>query len=277
MTRERDRFDEFYRRKWEGHDGLWEERYPADQVVYATSVYRRRNEAISRSAVGAMTALDIGCGVGDLTLMLDELGISMVAGDVAAENVRRTRVNLLQHGVPARVVRHEGEHLPFEDSSFDLVVVADVIEHVVSVSATLREVRRVLRPGGRLICVTPVRGTLQAWRLADWFARSIAKPWRRPSWPGFRHEAVLERFLSKRELREAICRSGLRPTIFQRICFYPAPETAGAFGAVMRRLHEIRGPHGFENTSLRVIRAFDALSRLGVFNQKQLWVAKKRA
>jgi SAM-dependent methyltransferase len=53
------------------------------------------------------------------------------------------------------VIRGVGERLPFVDESFDLIVCLWVLEHLKGPAATLREVRRVLRPGGHFIFVTP--------------------------------------------------------------------------------------------------------------------------
>ena len=275
LNRERERFDAFYRRKWAGHDGFWAERYPPDQRVYAASVYGRRNEAIlAEAGPRPGIVLDLGCGVGDLSQLLAERTERVVASDVSLENARRAQANLGKAGVKAAVVQGEGERLPFADGTFDLVIVADVIEHVASVPATLQEIRRVLGTGGRMICATPIRSTLQGWRAADWAARKLARPTRVAPFE-WRNADVHETFLSPRELRSAIVAAGMRPLRFRRVCFYPAAETPGAFGAVMSWTHGRSGPVAFERTAARVLGAFDTIERLGVLNQKQLWVAER--
>lgn len=269
-ARERRGFDDFYRAKWADHDGLWAEAYPPDQRVYAVSVYDRRNEEIVRAAGSGDRALDLGCGVGDVSLLLASRGFRVQAVDASAENVRRARSNLRSHSASADVTQADAERLPFGDATFDLVVLADVIEHVSSVGQAMREVRRVLRPGGRLVCVTPVRATLAGWRLADRMARAIV----RPNGPSLRDAQVREHFLSKRELRQAISANGLRPVAFRRVCFYPAPETAGAFGGLMRHWSR-RSPERFDHLANRALGVFDALARLRFLNQKQFWVAER--
>ncbi len=272
---ERERFDAFYRKKWREHEGYWIDRYPPEHSVYAAAVYERRNEAILDAAGrDPGTVLDLGCGLGDVARALGEAGANVVAADVSIENARRSHENLDRAGIPALVVQGEGEHLPFGDGAFDLVVLADVIEHVDSVSATLGEVARILRRSGRLICVTPLRATLGMMRALDRTAYVIARPTRMP-YVGGRNPNVHERFLSAAELRAALIDAGLRPVRFERVCFYPAPETTGAFGAAMARIYRGGDARRFERASSWASRAFDLIERLRIFNQKQLWVARR--
>jgi len=100
-------------------------------------------------------ALDLGCGDGRLTaeLRAEEL----VAADVSEVALERARARLPS----ARTVPlAPDEPLPLEDGSFDLVLCAEMIEHVRDVQLLLSEVRRVLRPGGRLAVTTPAHGRL---------------------------------------------------------------------------------------------------------------------
>lgn len=270
---ERDRFEAFYRDKWRGHQGRWIDRYPPEHVVYADAVYGRRNDAIV-DAVGPLAGdvLDLGCGLGDVALTLGATGARVVAADVVWENARRTRENIGRTG-PALVVQGAGERLPFRDRAFDVVILADVIEHVHSVDQTLGEVARVLRPGGRIVCVTPLRATLRALRGLDHTLLRLAHPVAAPR--GGEEPKVHERFLSAAELRRALVAAGLRPIRFERVCFYPAPETAGAFGAVMTRIYRRGDAARFDRAATRATRVFSAVERLGLLNQKQLWVARR--
>lgn len=267
---ERERFERFYERKWSRGTGLWEERYPVEQRAYAVSVYRRRNEAIARrlpARAGRM--LDIGCGVGDVARLLAPRARQVVATDLSFVNVRSTRDNL---SGAASVAQAGAERLPFADGSFDVVVLADVIEHIPDAATALAEVRRVLRSGGVLACATPVRATLGFWRLTDWGVRALFRP-SRVGRLWFRNPSVYERFFDKRELGAMLASAGFRDLRFERICFYPAPETAGAFGALMRRV-AARRPESVARVTDRAIAAFDVAARLRVGNQKQLWTGR---
>jgi ubiquinone/menaquinone biosynthesis C-methylase UbiE len=163
--------------------------------------------------------------------------------------------------------------MPFGDGSFDTVIVADVIEHVASPRHTLKEIHRVLRPGGRMICVTPVRGVIHTLRFLDWIAASLARRGSSRLW--WTNPQVYERFLSVREVEEAVRGAGFADRAHRRICFYPAPENHGTFGAFMHRLADRIGPGGFDRIADGWIRVFDLAARLGLANQKQLWEARK--
>jgi SAM-dependent methyltransferase len=112
---------------------------------------RRRvlHAELDRVALGEdARILDAGCGSGR---MLDELrprgtviGVDADDGAVAAT---RRRGHVAQ--------RCAIERMPFADASFDLVTCLDVIEHTPDDRRTLRELRRVTRPGGTLIVTVP--------------------------------------------------------------------------------------------------------------------------
>jgi len=100
-------------------------------------------------------ALDLGCGDGRLSALLDAEQLTLAdVSDVALERAARR--------LPAaRTVALEPDApLPLPDNAFDLVLCAETIEHVRDVQLLLSEVRRVLRPGGRLAVTTPAHSRL---------------------------------------------------------------------------------------------------------------------
>jgi ubiquinone/menaquinone biosynthesis C-methylase UbiE len=100
-------------------------------------------------------ALDLGCGDGRLTLELRAREI--VGADVSRVALDRARGRFAERDVEL-VELTPGAVLPFGDGSFDLVLLAETIEHVVDVQSLLSEVRRVLRPGGEVAVTTPSHG-----------------------------------------------------------------------------------------------------------------------
>ncbi len=116
-----------------------------------------------RPAAGAATALlDLGCNVGELlgaaARLYPELKLAGV--DVNGTAIETARCNLAH----ADLRQCDGPALPFAAAAFDYVTCIEVLEHIPQAArrATLREVWRVLKPGGRLILRCPHAGVFQA-------------------------------------------------------------------------------------------------------------------
>ena len=104
------------------------------------------------------TALDLGCGPGYVAAQIARLvGSSgrVHALDVNAEFVTRARAVAAEAGVAKRVSVHHltGERFPLARASCDRALAKNVLEYVPDVSATLRELHRVLKPGGMLTAI----------------------------------------------------------------------------------------------------------------------------
>lgn len=100
--------------------------------------------------------LDLGCADGYYTVGLAEHGAATVVGvEVDEDLVHRART--LPHPENVSFVHAPEKRLPFDDDSFDGVLLNEVLEHVDNDEETLSEVRRVLRPGGHLALFSPNR------------------------------------------------------------------------------------------------------------------------
>src|SRR3989304_3516862 len=98
--------------------------------------------------------LDVAGGSADMSrLFLKEAGSSgqVVLTDINNAMLRVGRDRLLDAGITTPVTQCDAEHLPFPDDHFDWVTIAFGLRNVTRKDAALREMRRVLKPGGRLI------------------------------------------------------------------------------------------------------------------------------
>lgn len=93
--------------------------------------------------------LDVGCGTGANLELLGQYG-EAEGVDVSIDALQFCRARGLE-----KVRQGEAEKLPYEDGAFDLVTALDVVEHLDDDLAGLREMRRVLRPGGRALLFVP--------------------------------------------------------------------------------------------------------------------------
>ena len=103
--------------------------------------------------------LDVGCGTGANLLMLSKYG-DAEGVDVSEDALAFCRERGLEN-----VKLGAAEELPYDDGTFDLVTALDVVEHLDDDLAGLREMRRVLRPGGRVLLFVPTFMFL--WGLQD--------------------------------------------------------------------------------------------------------------
>lgn len=114
----------------------------------------------SRCAGGSY--LEIGAGSGSAILPLIDSYDDLVATEFSEPRARALEKLFAPFGGKVGVVRCDAEKiLPFSDANFDTVMMNAVLEHLVDPLGCLREVRRVLGPGGRLVLITP---NIAAWR-----------------------------------------------------------------------------------------------------------------
>jgi 2-polyprenyl-6-hydroxyphenyl methylase/3-demethylubiquinone-9 3-methyltransferase len=129
---------------------------PGDPLPWA---WERRRRLLLQEARPGERVLDLGCGTGRFVTSLREHGAEAMGVEISEQALRRAHA--LVPGADLRLLAPDGS-LPVDHGSIDLVWCSEVIEHVPDVAALLVEVRRVLRPGGRLLATTPYHGRLKA-------------------------------------------------------------------------------------------------------------------
>jgi ubiquinone/menaquinone biosynthesis C-methylase UbiE len=105
--------------------------------------------------VEGASVLDVGCGDAGALIAFAEKGAKCAGIECFDTSLERGKLRAADHGVEVDLKKGVAESIPFPDSSFDLVMLDNVLEHVTDRPGTLREVRRVLKPGGLLYMVTP--------------------------------------------------------------------------------------------------------------------------
>lgn len=128
---------------------LYRQRYARQRSGWRSS--GARLEALVRASAGSgARVLDVGSGRGGvMELIWDQVGLAV--------GVDPDRASLLERRVPLPVAQALGDGLPLADACFDVALAIWVFEHLAKPGDTLVEIGRVLRPGGRLIFLTPNR------------------------------------------------------------------------------------------------------------------------
>jgi ubiquinone/menaquinone biosynthesis C-methylase UbiE len=122
----------------------YKERHPDWQP--ATVVYE---ETIRRLLAPGMRVLDLGCGRGGVLEQLGEAVTYPIGLDPDFASLRAHRMLHLPRAVGL------ASALPFTTASFDLVVCSWVLEHIADPARAFSEIRRILKPGGRFVFLSP--------------------------------------------------------------------------------------------------------------------------
>lgn len=108
--------------------------------------------------------LDWGCGWGQVTALLKERGVDVQPFDYRPQEPAPGEAPLERFPDITCTFSPEPVALPFDDASFDAVLSCGVLEHVQDPDGSLTEIRRVLRPGGRLyVTKLPNRASYLEW------------------------------------------------------------------------------------------------------------------
>jgi 2-polyprenyl-3-methyl-5-hydroxy-6-metoxy-1,4-benzoquinol methylase len=116
--------------------------------------YQGERIAMLEQAVGPLAGarlLDLGAGMGGFAVAAALGGAQVTACEYNPAYCRIIELRAARHGLRLPVFNAAGEALPFPDASFDAVSAWDVLEHVQDPRRVLRELARVLRPGGHAL------------------------------------------------------------------------------------------------------------------------------
>jgi SAM-dependent methyltransferase len=187
---------------------------PLEYAAWRESTLGRITERLERAVILDLAGdfygdvLDVGCGVGSYAGLFAAAGARVTGVDSSIPVVRAAAGRARDARAPFHVVAGDASSLPFEASSFDLVVAVTALCFVSSPERALGEMARVLRPGGRL--VVGELGRLSAWaawrRVRTWLGSTA---WRRAT------------FVTSGELRRLAEGAGLVAGRVRGAVFYP--------------------------------------------------------
>jgi SAM-dependent methyltransferase len=146
---------------------------------FSTNPYGWYRWIMDQIALGDdMQVLEVGCGTGSLwqgQLQRIPKSCQVTLSDLSAGMVAQAQTNITDSRFSFRAL--DAQSLPYEDASFDVVVANHMLYHVPDLEGTLRELTRVLKPGGYLHATTIDSEHMS--ELAQWTGRFApdADPW----------------------------------------------------------------------------------------------------
>ncbi len=154
-------------REW--FEKIEEHRYRLEPFIHAVAQFTRHR---------GKRVLEIGVGTGTDFLQWARAGTRCVGVDMTDEGVELTKARLACYGFAPEVIRADAECLPFSDTSFDLVYSWGVLHHTPDPGAAVREIRRILKPGGTFIGMMYHRRSVLAFKFWVWYGLLRGRPWR---------------------------------------------------------------------------------------------------
>lgn len=149
---------------------LHQEQYQTERLVQVQQVM---------GLVSGLRILDLGAGMGGFAVAAALAGAQVTACEYNPAYCQIIRLRAARYQLRLPIINAAGEALPLPDAAFDLAVAWDVLEHVQDPIAVLRELARVLRPGGHALITAINR---RAWidphyhmRGINWLPRPVAE------------------------------------------------------------------------------------------------------
>ena len=127
---------------------------------------------VGRDALDGKRLLDVSCGQGGLLDFAQRAGLNAVGLDLSASAVATSAHRLERRTSPVAVSLGDAQQLPFADGSFDFVTNIGSLEHYFRPDLAVREMARVLGPGGQAMILLPntfglLGNVLHVWRTGD--------------------------------------------------------------------------------------------------------------
>jgi SAM-dependent methyltransferase len=215
--------------------------FSADRKALQRLIREYEVALVSKQMPETGKLLEIGAGNGFQAAYLQKKGYEVTAIDVAES------IHLEAAEFPVQI--YDGESLPFADESFDIIFSSNVLEHVENCEALLLEMRRVLKPNGRMVHIVPS----PSWR----FWTSLAHYWDKAS--------LVYKFVAGRLIKQKASGAGtvnignrqaLSPLRVLRLLLFPIRHgIRGNWLSEVYYFSRLRWKRSFAAAQLRIVQA----------------------
>jgi len=226
-----------YSREW--FESVEEHRYLVEPFIHSIAQFTRHR---------GKKVLEVGVGAGTDHLQFARAGADTYGVDLTDAAIETTRARLKCYGLKSNLQRIDAETLPFETGTFDIVYSWGVIHHSDDPEVILKEVHRVLKPGGSFIGMFYRSRSLTVARVWMKYALLKGKPWITPRKAVFDHvESVGTKCYTDRELVTMFRGAGFSETQLTPLLTVGdtrkipgpvtrlVPETLGWFAAIVSK------------------------------------------
>jgi ubiquinone/menaquinone biosynthesis C-methylase UbiE len=156
--------------------GYWDRKsgtYDREMAAWDRRLFGDSRAWACGRATGATLEVAVGTG---LNLPFYPAGVTVTGVDLSAGMLAIAMARAGRIGSPATLLRGDAHALPCRDGSFDTVVCTFGLCAIPDVDLAVREMARVLRPGGRLVLVDHVASSARAARAAQWLLERLTVP-----------------------------------------------------------------------------------------------------
>ncbi|MDC0586487.1 class I SAM-dependent methyltransferase [Gammaproteobacteria bacterium] len=184
--------EEQYSQAWS--EEIDEYRYSLEPFIYSIAQFTRHT---------GKTVLEIGVGAGSDHLNWARAGVDLYGVDLTDKGIHTTNKRLSLYNLKSNLQRVDAEDLPFEDNFFDIVYSWGVIHHSEDPEQIIKEIYRVLKPGGKFLGMIYHRRSIHNLNL--WIKNALlkAKPWRSFKYVLYHYnESIASKAYSFKETRD---------------------------------------------------------------------------
>ncbi|MBN2719381.1 MAG: methyltransferase domain-containing protein [Deltaproteobacteria bacterium] len=138
-----------------GAEDIWNWGSPAGKARA-----QRRSEFFSRCMQAGQTCLELGCGTGFFTRLVAFTGAKIIAVDISEDLLEEARSKTDADNVTYEIA--DAHNLKYDDNTFDFVYGSSILHHL-EIGPAMKEILRVLKPGGKMVFAEPNLVNPQIW------------------------------------------------------------------------------------------------------------------